>query len=311
MKKIPIVFCFDDNLEMPAGVCLTSLLLNAKEGTFYDIFILHSEKATFPTGRLNELPDKYKNCRITYRCVGDEFKNAFEIRGITIAAYYRLLIPDLIPEYDKIMYHDTDVIFRNDLSEIYENTDLTDYYVAGVSTPYSDIETYMKTVIKVDLSSQYIASGNIIINSKKMREDNIVSRFKVEAKKRWRYQDMDVLNIVCAGKIKILPPWFCIVGTTCEILSDIDQPYYSKQEAEYAIRYGTIHYNGPKPWKEWCLNFDVWWEYYRESLFFDSKFYYDFYFYRERVNEYDALPFWKRIKILLRYFKTKGVLKLK
>jgi lipopolysaccharide biosynthesis glycosyltransferase len=302
MKRIPIAFCFDDNLELPAGVCITSLLLNAKEDTFYDIFILHSESATFPTGGINELPDKYKNCRITYRCVGDDFKNAFEIRGVTVATYYRLLIPDLIPEYDKIMYHDVDVVFRNDLSEIYENTDLTNYYVAGVATPYSDIETYVKTVIKVDIA-QYICSGTILINSKKMRDDNIVSRFKVEAKKKWRYQDMDVLNIVCAGKIKTLSPWFGMVGTVSEILSDAHQMYYSKQEEEYAIRYGTIHYNGPKPWKQWSLNFDIWWEYYRKSIFFDPKFYYDFYY--RKANEYDLLPLWKRIKILLRYFKTK------
>lgn len=307
MKTVPIVFCFDDNWELPAGVCITSLLLNAKADTFYDIFILHSENATFPNGRLNELPLKYKNCRITYRCVGNEFQDAFEIREITVATYYRLLIPDIIPEYDKIMYHDVDVIFRNDLSEIYENIDLTDYYVAGVSTPYSDIEDYVRTVIRVDIN-QYICPGTMIINSKKMRDNNIVIRLKEEAKKCWLFQDMDVLNIVCAGGIKTLPPWFGIVGTVSEILADANQRYYSKQEVDYAIQYGTIHYNGPKPWKNWSPNFDIWWEYYRKSIFFDPKFYYDFY--HRKVNEYDLLPLWKRVKILLRYFKTRGIVKI-
>lgn len=48
MSKIPIVFCFDDNLLMPAGVCLTSLLEHANPDTFYDIFILHDNKSSFP-----------------------------------------------------------------------------------------------------------------------------------------------------------------------------------------------------------------------------------------------------------------------
>ena len=34
MNKVPVVFCFDDNLALPAGVCITSLLENAKLGEF-------------------------------------------------------------------------------------------------------------------------------------------------------------------------------------------------------------------------------------------------------------------------------------
>lgn len=40
MKTVPIAFAFDNNLVFPACVCLSSLLMNAKDDTFYDIFIL-------------------------------------------------------------------------------------------------------------------------------------------------------------------------------------------------------------------------------------------------------------------------------
>lgn len=306
MNIIPVVFCFDDNLELAAGVCISSLLLHAAPDTFYDIFILHSDQCKFPMGKLNELPFHYRNCSITYRTVGDEFGRAFEIRGITVAAYYRLLIPQLIPEYSKIMYFDVDVIFRNDLAKFYKETDLEGYYVGGVSTPYSDITGYVKKVIGMDIS-EYICSGTIFINTKKMRDENIVTRFKEIAAAKWTYQDQDTLNLACRDKIKILPPWFGMVGTVCEILSDINQLYYPEEVADYARKYGTIHYNGAKPWKQYCLNFDIWWEYYRKSIFFDPKFYYNFYL--EKMNEYDSLSLWKRVKILLRYFITRGVVK--
>lgn len=305
-RIIPIVFCFDDNLELAAGVCLSSLLIHAAPNTFYDVFILHSDSCKFPAGRLNELPGLYGNCRITYRTVGREFEEAFEIRGITVAAYYRLLIPELIPEYDKVLYSDVDVIFRDDLSGIYISTNLDEYYVGGVSTPYSDITEYVERVIKTSIT-QYIASGNLILNSKKMRKDDLVDKFKEVAQFKWKYQDMDIINIVCAGKIKILPPWFCMTGTTFEILKDVGQSYYPEEIAAYARSCGIIHYNGPKPWNQYCLNFDIWWEYYRKSIFFDEKFYYDFYV--KKMNEYDSLSLWKRVKILLRYFKTGGIIK--
>ncbi|MEN5058408.1 glycosyltransferase family 8 protein [Sphingobacterium kitahiroshimense] len=302
MKIVPIVFCFDDNLLLAAGVCLSSLLRHAKDDTFYDIYILHDRTCTFPEkGYFEQLHHVFPNFRLTYRNVGEEFDDAFEIRGITKATYYRLLIPTLIPEYDKIMYHDVDIIFRDDLSGIFFDTVMDDYYVAGVSTPYSDISAYVRAYIGVEIN-QYIAGGNLIINSAKMRADKLVDSFKEVARRNWKYQDMDVINVVCKGHIKYLPPSFCIVGTTSEILSDHTQKYYSPEDAAYALDYGIVHYNGAKPWNTWCYNFDIWWEYYRRSIYFDAKFYYDFY--HQRQHDYDALSLWKRIKLVLRYFKT-------
>ncbi len=64
--------------------------------------------------------------------------------------------------------------------------------------------------------------------------------------------------------------------------------------------HGNIHFNGHKPWKKYSTNFDIWWEYYRKSPFFDEKFYFDFFYYR--LNIFDQLSLLKRIKILVRYF---------
>ena len=123
MNRIPIVFAFDNNLVFPACVCLSSLMMHAKENTFYDIYILHSVHEQLNREELDKLPLYYKNCRITYRSVGNTFDGAFEIRGVTKPTYFRLLIPQLIPEYDKVIYADVDIIFRLDLWDVY-NTDI-------------------------------------------------------------------------------------------------------------------------------------------------------------------------------------------
>ena len=306
MNNIPIVFCFDDNLEMPAGVCITSLLVNANADTFYDIFILHSDKCTFLEGKLNELPERYGNCRITFRSVGREFENAFEIRAITYTAYYRLLIPEIIPEYDKIIYSDVDVIFRSDLSQLYESTDLTDFYMAGVVSVSAGVDAgYTKYVKGLGLNPlDYIYSGNLIINSKRLREDGIVPQFIEKASRmKYRFQDMDIINIVCKGRIKRLPPVFCLSVAINKYASfRIETSCYTQKELEEALQHGIIHYNGAKPWKQYCPHFDIWWEYYRKSIFFDQQYYFDFF--AQKMHEYDLLPLWERVKILLRYFIT-------
>lgn len=104
MNVVPIVFSFDNHFILPACVCISSLLTNAKDDTFYDIFILHSPHVKLEREQLDKLLIYYKNCRMQYRTVDDTFENSFEVRGITVATYYRLLIPEVIPEYDKIIY---------------------------------------------------------------------------------------------------------------------------------------------------------------------------------------------------------------
>lgn len=47
------------------------------------------------------------------------------------AAYFRLLIPELIREYDKCIYLDCDIIVHGDLKELYE-IELGNNYLAGV-----------------------------------------------------------------------------------------------------------------------------------------------------------------------------------
>ena len=303
--KIPIVFTFDANLIMPASICISSLLMNANADTFYDIFILHSEKCDFSKSQLVDIPNHYSNCKITFRTVNSEFVTAYEIRGITTTAYYRLLIPDLIPEYEKILYSDVDVIFREDLSKYYQ-IDLDGYYMAGVdnaSTLRPNVQKYIKEKLGIDHKYGHFYSGNLIINSKKIKEDNIIPQFRELAKRNFHQQDMDIINIACYGKIKALTPAFCLTNYLTEILVKRKTEmlsFFTKEEIIHALKYGIVHYNGPKPWKQYCVNFDIWWEYYRKSPFYDEQFYLDFF--NDKQNELDKLSLVKRIKLLIRFF---------
>lgn len=304
MNTIPIAFCFDNNLVKPACVCLSSLMMSANEDTFYDIFVLHSQNENLDRKHLERIPQYFKNCRIQYRTVDNTFDKAFEIRGITTPAYYRLLIPEIIPEYDKVLYSDVDVIFRSDLSEYY-NIDMTGYYIAGVDSLANfqpELVKYYNDTVGTGPEG-IIYSGNLIINSKLILEDNVIPRFKELAKNKYMFQDMDVLNITCRGKIKYLPPAFCFTTYISEYnvyRKDELMKVWKREDVEDALTKGIVHFNGKKPWKDVCINFDIWWEYYRRCPFFDEKHYFDFFNYK--LNELDYLPLKKRVKVLLRYF---------
>lgn len=305
MNIVPIAFAFDNNLVMPACICISSLMMNAKKDTFYDIFILHSASENLNKSDLDRIPEFYKNCRIQYREVGNEFDGAFEIRGITTPAYYRLLIPELIPEYDKVLYSDVDVIFRMDLYELY-SIDLRENYIAATRdlglNLGKDGRKYIDSMSDLHCGD-YIQSGFIILNSAQINKDGLVPKFKLVAKRNLKYQDQDTLNIVCYGKILYLSLEYNMTDYSFfyalkekEMLKDL----YDNNTIDNAIQFGNLHFNGHKPWKKYCVNFDIWWEYYRKSPFYDEKFYFDFFY--NKLDELDQLPLMKRIKILVRYF---------
>lgn len=305
MKTIPIVFAFDNNLVLPACVCISSLLMNAKEDTFYDIFILYSEKEKLAKTGLDKIPHYFPNCKIQYRVVDNTFDTAFEIRGITTPAYYRLLIPELIPEYDKVIYSDVDIIFRMDLSDLY-NLNIDSYYLAATRDLGLNFdEDGKKYIASVDglVQGEYLQSGFIVLNSKKMREDHLVSCFRKLSQKKLKYQDQDILNLSCKGHVLFLSLKYNMTDYSYYYVNrDPEQivNLFDIHEIKDALKHGNIHYNGHKPWKKYSVNFDIWWEYYRKSPFFDEKYYFDFFY--SRLNELDQLSLWKRIKILIRYF---------
>ena len=305
MNTIPIVFAFDNNLVLPACVCISSLLMNAKEDTFYDIFILYSEKEKLAKTGLDKIPYYFPNCKIQYRVVDNTFDTAFEIRGITTPAYYRLLIPELIPEYDKVIYSDVDIIFRMDLSDLY-NWNIDSYYLAATRDLGLNFdEDGKKYIASVDglVQGEYLQSGFIVLNSKKMREDHLVSCFRKLAQKKLKYQDQDILNLSCKGHVLYLSLKYNMTDYSYYYVNrDPEQimNLFDIHEMKDALKHGNIHYNGHKPWKKYSVNFDIWWEYYRKSPFFDEKYYFEFFY--SRLNELDQLSLWKRIKILVRYF---------
>lgn len=304
MNRVPIAFAFDNNLTFPACVCLSSLMMHANPDTFYDIFVLHSEKEALETEELNKLSSFYPNCRVTYIRVGETFNDGYEIRGITKATYYRLLIPQLITQYDKIIYADVDIIFRSDLAEVY-NTDIRDKYIAATydlgMILSKDGNRHIKRIgLKETL--QYMQAGFILLNSRKLREDNLVEQFKALYKNDYKFQDQDILNICLLKSHKLLPFKYNMTDYVNYYIHNRHEYFSSiSQDAiNDALTLGTIHFNGHKPWKKYCVNFDIWWEYYRKSPYFEEKFYFNFFY--DKIDEFDRLSLWKRIKILARYF---------
>lgn len=271
--EIPIVFSTDHNFVMQTGVCILSLLMNAVN-EYYDINILIAKDVSNEDKqKLIQTVEPYP-AKLNFVCMDDTFANAYEIRNISTAAYYRLLIPWLLPQYDKVIYADVDMIFQIGLSKVY-NIDIGDNYVAGVKVLSCFMSWSYKNNAKkigVDINN-YINSGFLIINSKTQREDFLKESYMSHIENKYVYQDQDIINIVCKDKIYPLPMQYNVNAYLYNLYVNRKEDlfhYYNRDEIMQALNKGVLHYIGMnKPWKAFCYRFDIWWYYYRCSLFYD------------------------------------------
>lgn len=263
-RFVPLVVAFTPNYFVPAATCIYSILENMHTEDHLHVICLLSE----------ELPERLKQKirtlgegRACYSFVSlkGRLQDIYVDAKYTEAASYRLLLPDLLPEYDKVMYIDCDMIVRNDLARLYHSIDLGTNYLAAVFEAPMDFQMeHLKTIGCAP--SEYINSGFLIMNLELMRRDGMVQKF-IEASKAdyLEFPDQDVLNQLCRKRILGLPPYYNSIRTF--YLPQYKQFFlqrYTEQDWANIHRHGTVHYTGAKPWNHFTVEFQLWWQYYEQ-----------------------------------------------
>jgi lipopolysaccharide biosynthesis glycosyltransferase len=211
-KELPIVFSADDNYLPFLDVAITSLIENASRDFCYRIIILH-------TGIKDEYAElvRKKEChgfRIDFIDISDRLEKIKsrlrDVYHFSLVTYYRLFIASLFPEYDKIIYLDSDVVVLGDVSELYR-VDMGDNIIAAAPEQFvqntEQFRTYASMALGVDPDG-YVNAGVLVINLAQYRRFGIEDRFiSLISKYDFDLLDPDqaYLNYLCAGRIHILP----------------------------------------------------------------------------------------------------------
>jgi lipopolysaccharide biosynthesis glycosyltransferase len=261
-NDIPLVIAFTPNYFIPAATCLLSIFEHTDTEEHFHIICLLSE----------ELPERLKQkiqeiggkrARFSFINLQGKLPDIYVDEKYTVVASYRLLLPDLLPEYDKVMYIDCDVVVRNDLSTLYRSVELGNNYLAAVFEAPMDFQEEHLRQIGCDPSS-YINSGFLIMNLALMRQDHLIHQFMEASKADYlEFPDQDVLNSVCKNRILSLPPYYNSIRTF--YLPQYKRFFlrrYTEQEWKAVHLHGTVHYTGAKPWNHFTVEFKVWWQYY-------------------------------------------------
>lgn len=198
---INICLACDNNYAKHAGVVIASILSNANKEDSLKFFILNGNLNESNKTKILELKS-IKDCEIVFIKIQEElFENYKEIKThsyITLTAYYRLKLPTLVPDIDRIIYFDCDFVVNESLKELYDS-DLEGKPIGGV------LDIKKKKLIE---NPTYVNSGMLIFDLKKMRELEIEAKLTSWAEtnaSRITCGDQEIINEVCKNNIKILP----------------------------------------------------------------------------------------------------------
>ena len=264
-QPIVLVCAADDNYAMPLAVTVYSALANLKnKQKKVVLFIIDGGIKPATKRRITESIDSIglEQLEISWVRPNESLiENLTLVRHFTIAVYYRLLIPQIIPKhFDKVIYLDSDLVVQGDLEQLW-NIDMGDNYVLAVQD-YTQwyvsmavgLRNYQERGINPDY--KYFNSGVLVINLEKWRSDNIPSKVVeyIEQNKDYvRDCDQDGLNVVLAEKWGELDRRWNQMPRIYTYPSWQDSPYDEELYKEILHHSHIVHFtNYPKPWQRGC-----------------------------------------------------------
>lgn len=270
MKKdskatIPIFFAIDDGYIPFLAVTLESLIEHSSVNNYYEIKILNINIAEENKKKIY----KYKRKNIDIEFVNlshyiDEIGHKLYTRDYySKTTYFRLFIPELYPQYDKVLYLDSDIVILSDIADLY-NIDMGDNLIAATTDEavqnVKAFQDYVEKVIGVIDSKNYFNAGVLLMNLKELREFDFLNKFLylLETVKFSVAQDQDYLNRLCKGRVKILDGSWDKMPIGGKILKEKDL--------------NLIHYNlVSKPWHFDGIAYEEYfWRYARKTEFIEK-----------------------------------------
>ena len=265
LKEIPIFFAIDDQYIPFLAVALKSLIENANKDYKYLIKVLHTNVQEDHMKQIR----KYENENVNIEFVDlsyyiERVQDKLYTRDYyTNTTYFRLFLPELYPQYDKVLYLDSDIIVLGDISELY-NTDMGTNLVAAAPDDiiqYNKVfQVYAELVVGVAKYQNYFNAGVLLMNLDELRKFKFEEKFLylLGTVKFSVAQDQDYLNRLCKGRVKL-------VSHDWDVM-----PYVNDETKPEDIK--LIHYNfAYKPWHFEDVTYnEYFWKYAEQTDFYDE-----------------------------------------
>ena len=200
---------FDEKYAQLAAVTMVSLMKNCSRNIHFYIIDSEPSGITESRSKIVKLVEMY-GAKISFRTIDLSVFKGFPVwkpmqdSPNKYVPYYRLCLADLLPEIERIIYLDTDIVVQGDIAKLYDLEFAKDQFIAGVNDMDSE---ELKEKIS---TSAYINSGVILFDLATIRRIklNVVEEsIKILQNFRERISlniDQDLINIIFNDHIRLL-----------------------------------------------------------------------------------------------------------
>jgi len=284
-KNIPIVTASDNKYIPYVGTMITSLIQNSSKEYNYDLIIISKEDeiSEFNKELINSITKKYSNIKIRFFNITPFINNIklFTPRYFQIETYYRLFIPLIFPNFEKVIYLDGDIIVNDDISQLF-TIEISGYLIGAVRdsivtgamlSPIFNLREYFQNEHKLKNPYNYFQAGVMIMNLNEFRNQNIGLNMIEYANSHNCYLvDQDVLNLFCEEKVKFIEQKWNLEchSIACEVAKSAPLEIY-KEFLDARKNPKIFHYAGEnKPWNSINLEYsEFFWEYARQTPWYE------------------------------------------
>lgn len=260
MNKKHIALITDDNYCLPTIVCIQSIIDHIVCAD--QVYVFHI--CTFGLQEINQNSFRKlqkDNVKVEFNIFdkslyADKLSSVNQKSHVTPTALIKFELPNYFKYLDKLLYIDGDIAIKSDISGLFD-IDIDTYYLAA-SFEFWQYLYQMRYTFKRKLDDKsWFNSGVMLLNLKKMREDNISEKlwdFKLH-KAKTTLMDQESLIAVCSkSMLQLSVIWnFNPIFFNNAYLQDINKVYGTsfKNLAELRNEVKIIHYVGKtdKPWK--------------------------------------------------------------
>jgi len=248
---IHIAFSSDKKYLTCTSVTIASILhFHPHDINFY---ILHNSLTEADWLPLRQTIERLgKGCSLMPIDVGDtNWKGFPTTKNFPLAIYFRLNLPSLLTNIDKVIYLDGDILVTDDIQKVWD-INLEDFSLAAMCIKCLN-NNFQQLVGHYTFNS-----GFIVMNLKHIRDTNGITRLLEIAnrcKDNFNLPDQEILNLTFRDEKYHLPVRWNLTKGALE-RQDINYKTIPEEELIEAIRNpAVIHFNNStKPWKKVAKN---------------------------------------------------------
>lgn len=276
-----IALATDNKYAAHCATTIASILQNHEHTKSIAFHVLHSDlsEANKTKLELTVYDLSFYHSTIEFVDMSDLDISKFPMNRphISIATYYRLFLQDVLPDVDKVLYLDCDLLVVSDLTRLYDTPMCNNLVIASLD----ETDNYHRKRLKV---RKYFNAGVSLLNLKALREEHFLRVYLEtfrENEDKIECQDQDIMNLAFNRRVKITSLKYNANSTIFHNDIFTDASYSVAEERRVRSNPAIIHFTGEhKPWQFTCCH-PLKWEYlhYLRYTYYELEMYKQIFFY--------------------------------